>query len=253
MKGLLVKDFYCLRKQYGIFLMTIIIVFVISIMFVFSCKYGNINKGFESMVKSGMATGNDISYIARIAMAFCFLIPMALTGNVMELFVDDRDAGFGKLAGALPVSIRKRVMSRFISGMIFTVIGCMADIIMAAVLSRLTDIITFKNYFAIIITFASLMIMYLSFLILYAYILGTEKMTLVAVLPLITGVVAVLLVNMKRLIGFIHNGIFDADIIKMLFNFIMNKSHLMFVASLVILAASYLLCVHISDLKRGVI
>ena len=42
MKGLIIKDFYCLKKQFMNYVAVIIGLFVITIMFILSFNYGNI-------------------------------------------------------------------------------------------------------------------------------------------------------------------------------------------------------------------
>ena len=50
MRGLIVKDFYCLKKQIITFCVTLFAVVILSIMFVLSSRYGNIATGYQEMV-----------------------------------------------------------------------------------------------------------------------------------------------------------------------------------------------------------
>ena len=50
MKGLIIKDLMCLRKQRVTFCFTVLSVIVISVMFVLSAKFGNIASANQEMM-----------------------------------------------------------------------------------------------------------------------------------------------------------------------------------------------------------
>ena len=60
MKGLIIKDLMCLRKQLIIFSYVVIAVLVISVMFVLSARFGNIALANESMMLENNISSIDI-------------------------------------------------------------------------------------------------------------------------------------------------------------------------------------------------
>lgn len=78
MRGLLIKDFYCLKKQLINYGFVIIGVIVISIMFVLSYNFGNIHTGFVQIVDSGQNTETAVMQMARGAMLLFMLIPLLI-------------------------------------------------------------------------------------------------------------------------------------------------------------------------------
>ena len=53
MKGLIIKDIMCLRKQLITFIYVLIAVSVISVMYVLSARYGNLALAGRQMAKTG--------------------------------------------------------------------------------------------------------------------------------------------------------------------------------------------------------
>lgn len=175
MRGLLIKDFFCLKKQLTNYGFVIAGVIFVSVMFVLSYSCGNIHAEVVRMIESGQDREADILRITNFVMLLFMLIPVACTADLSNLFTDDENVSFYKVAAAFPVSIGKRVACRFITGYLFIAVGVTVDLIMTVVLSALTDIISFGEFCGVIITFASLMLMYISLFILLAYLLGSSR------------------------------------------------------------------------------
>lgn len=254
MKGLLIKDFYCLKKQLVNYGFIIVGVIVISIMFVLSYNFGNIHAGFTEMIDSGQNTEADIAIIASNALLIFMLIPIACTGDITNLITDDENASFYKVASALPVSISKRVASRFIAGYLFIAIGVAVDFMMTIILTSLTDIISFGKFCGVIITFASVMMMYISLFILFVYILGKGKTTYANIIPLLIGVVICVCAVFKSVRAFLTGS--DENALMDLYNhtteFMNHKSYILFIAAVIISGGAYFTAVCIAERKRGV-
>ena len=245
MKGLLIKDFYCLKKQLTTYCFIIAGVIVLSILFVLSCKFGNIRAGFDGMVASGECSQADVAQLASMALTLFMLLPIACTGDIFSLFQDDETASFYKLAAALPISIPQRILSRFIVG---------GDFLMTIVLSNLTDIVSFGEFMGMILSFASVMIMYMSLLILFMHLLGRGKGTYANVLPLLIGigtVVALGFDKLKKIIVESDDAALQAlcQDVKML---ITQKAYLLVMIAVIILVCSYGFSVILEKRKRGV-
>lgn len=254
MKGLLIKDFFCLKKQLINYGFVIIGVIVISIMFVLSYNFGNIHAGFTQIIQSGQNTETVVTQMARGAMLMVMLIPIACTADLSNLFTDDENASFYKVAASFPVSIEKRVACRFIAGYLFIAIGVAVDLIMMVILSSLTDIISFGKFCGTIITFASLILIYISIFILLAYLLGNDKITYANVIPLLIGVAIYASANFDKLKDFL-TGINDSalwELYDQATEFIFHKSYILFIAAIIISGTSYFAAVYIAERKRGV-
>ncbi len=250
MKGLLIKDFYCLKNQLINYVFIIVGVIVISIMFVLSYNFGNIHAGFAQMVDSGQNTEADIGQIARSAMLLFMLIPIACAADLSHLFTDDENASFYKVAAAFPVSIGKRVACRFIAGYLFIAIGVVVDLIMTVILSSLTDIISFGKFCGVIVAFASFILMYVSMVIFLVYFLGSGKITYANVIPLLIGV-AVYWNKLKDFMtGVDANGFLE--LYDQITAFIFHRSYILVIAAIIVSSTAYLASVYIAGRKRGV-
>lgn len=254
MKGLLIKDFYCLKKQLINYGFVIVGVIVISILFVLSYTFGNIHAQFVELVNSGESTETGVTMIASNALLLFMLIPIACTGDITNLITDDEKASFYKVASALPIPVSKRVACRFIAGYLFIAIGVAVDWIMSVVISSLTGIISLGKFCGVIISFASLMMMYVSLFLLLVYVLGKGKTAYASVIPLLAGVVLYGRANYDRLIAFLTDS--DGNALMELYQrtteFIFYKSYLLLIAALIISVGAYLAAVSIAKRKRGV-
>lgn len=254
MKGLLIKDFFCLKKQlinYGFIIAGVI---VISVMFVLSYNFGNIHAGFTEMVDSGQNTGESITIIASNAMLLFMLIPIACTGDITNLVIEDEKASFYKVASALPVSVGRRVACRFMAGYLFIVLGAAVDLILSVILSSLTDVISLEKYCGVIITFASVMMVYISLFILFTYILGKGKTIYANILPLLIGLLVCICVSFNKIKAFLTD--IDDNALMDLYNrttdFMFHRSYLLLTAAIIISGGTYFTAVCIAKRKRGV-
>ena len=254
MKGLLIKDFFCLKKQlinYGFIIAGVI---VISVMFVLSYNFGNIHAGFMEMVDSGQNTGESITMIASNAMLLFMLIPIACTGDITNLVIEDEKASFYKVASALPVSVDRRVACRFMAGYLFIVLGAAVDLILSVILSSLTDVISLEKYCGVIITFASVMMVYISLFILFTYILGKGKTIYANILPLLIGLLVCICVSFNKIKAFLTDTDDNAmiDLYNRTTDFMFYRSYILLIAAIIISGSAYFATVYIAKRKRGV-
>lgn len=254
MRGLLIKDFFCLKKQLTTYAFIIAGVIAVSIMFVLSYRFGNIHAGFLEMVESGESTQTEVVSIASAALLLFMMLPIACTGDIGNLFLDDEKASFYKVASSLPISVRKRVACRFIAGILFIAIGFLVDLIMTLILSSLTDVISFQEFLGVMVSFASIMLMYISLLILFMYLLGNKKNTYASVFVLLIGLVVYVLINWNkiRVIVFRSDDSAIMDVYYGTVDFIEHRFYILFLFSLLVLSSSYMMAVKIANRKRGV-
>lgn len=254
MKGLLIKDFFCLKKQLINYGFIIVGVIVISIMFVLSYNFGNIHAGFTEMIDSGESTETGITMFAVNALLLFMLIPIACTGDITNLFVDDENASFYKVASALPISIGRRVACRYIAGYLFIAIGVVVDLMMSVLLSSLTSVVSLGKFCGVIVTFASVMMMYISLFILLVYILGKGKTTYANLIPLLSGIVVYVCPNYSRLRAFLIDNDDNAlmEVYHRTTEFMFHRSYILLIVAMIISGGAYFMTVRIAERKRGV-
>lgn len=107
MKGLIIKDIMCLKKQLTTFVYVMVGVIVLSVMYVLSARYGNIALAGQEMLKGNDLTAIDVQNLGTEVLVLFMLLPIALVGNMANVFAADGKAGFYKISGALPVSLKK--------------------------------------------------------------------------------------------------------------------------------------------------
>lgn len=254
MKGLLIKDFFCLKKQlinYGFIIAGVI---VVSIMFVLSYNFGNIHAGFEEMVGSGQNTRESITIIASHALLIIMLIPIACTGDITNLVTGDENASFYKVASALPVSVGRRVACRFIAGYLFILIGAAVDLVLSVILSSITDIISFGKFCGVIVTFSSVMMMYISLFILFTYVLGKGKNAYANILPLLIGLLVCVCAAFNKIKAFLTGSDENAlmDLYNRVTDFMFHQSYVLLLIAVIISGGAYFTAVYAAKRKRGV-
>lgn len=256
MKGLVIKDLFCLKKRLTILCFAIAGVLVLSIMFVLSARFGNVAEAGKNMLKDNDITAIDIENLAVMALAFFMLVPIAAVGDIAMVCDMDEKAGFCKVSASLPVSLKKRVLARYFTVIALYSISTLIDIIIAFVLSRISDLITFSIFLNIIFFCVSIMILYSVCVIFYCFVLGGSKTTYAQLFSLITLIVAAVLANLKTVKQIIH-GIAeesnDISFIWNVFDFIKEKSWILLIIAGGGCIISYAASLLVVDRKRGVI
>ena len=139
-----------------------------------------------------------------------------------------------------------------------TKFGAVVDIMIAALLSGLTDLITFKDFLGIIISTVSVMSIYSALVILYCVLLGYGKEMYTQLLSIATMLLAVILLNLntiKETIVTISSaeGSDDISFIWRMLDFIKGKAYMFLFAAILTSIVSYILAVFTAERKRGVI
>lgn len=256
MKGLVIKDLFCLKKRLTILCFAIAGVLVLSIMFVLSARFGNVAEAGKNMLKDNDITAIDIENLAVMVLAFFMLVPIATVGDMAMACDMDEKAGFCKVSASLPVSLKKRVLARYFTVIALYSISTLIDIIIAFVLSRISDLITFSIFLNIIFSCVSIMILYSVCVIFYCFMLGGSKTTYAQLFSLITLIVAAVLANLKTVKQIIH-GIAeesnDISFIWNVFDLIKEKSWILLIIAGGGCIISYAASLLVVDRKRGVI
>lgn len=255
MKGLVIKDMMCLRKQRVIFCYVVFCTVVLSVMFVLSAKFGNIAQaGQKMMVENGIGEMDVKNLSTNVLILFMFL-PIAMVGDVAAILTADGKAGFTSVSSILPVSVEKRVLAKYITITFMFGIGVAIDLVLSFVLSLLTDLISFREFFGIIIGVASIMLMYGTLTIVFHCFYGYGKESysqITAILFMGMGTVLVKREDVKEILLQLTMQTQSNPYINRFMDFMKYKSYILFIVSLVVALLSYMVSVRIAKKKRGI-
>ena len=198
MKGLIFKDIMCLKKQFMVFCYVLIGTLAVSVMYVLSVRFGNLADINAEMFAENQMEPESIKNMSSFALIMFMLLPLSCVGDSLNAYEQDGKAGFSKLASTFPIPLQKRILSRFLSVFAILGIGIIFDTAIAALLSCLTDIMTFSEFMGVIVSAASLLAIYSSLSILYSNLLGYGKSTYVQLLSLFTIIVGYVLICFEK-------------------------------------------------------
>lgn len=255
MRGLILKDLMCLRKQLIIFSYIVVSVLVLSVMYVLSAKYGNIALANEGMMMENGVSSIDIRNLSTWVLSIFLLLPIATVGDAATIFTEDEKAEFSAVSASLPLSVEKRVMAKYMTVFVMFGIGVVTDLLIISVLSALTDMVSFAEFFGMIISAASLMSIYGALVIVFCFLLGHGKEDYAIFSSFGVMVLAAITVNIHKIKNLFAPAsdaegtqAFDTFI-----NFFKQKFYVLFIIALITMAVSYFVSVWIAKRKRGVV
>ena len=256
MKGLIIKDIFCLRKQLKTFTFVLIGVFVLALMYVLSARFGNIAKAGADMLMDNDLTTVDVKNIGSFVLVLFMIIPMSAVLDMTIIFNADSEAGFNRIAGALPLSIHKRLFARFLTIYALFGMGIAVDTVLAIIISSLTDMMTFGELMGVVVSAAAIFSIYGALIIFFNVLLGYGKDQYCQLFAIFTTVLAAALLNIGHLIKiwkvlFLEQEI-DLNVWGWL-DYLKTKAWIVVIAAILVSAASYGLSLYIADRKRGVI
>lgn len=257
MKGLILKDLMCLRKQLTNFCFVMAGVLIASIMYVLSARFGNMAKVGQEML-NGNATQVDVRNIGSMVLVMFMLLPIASVGDMLYVFLADGKAGFGKVSATFPVPLKKRMLARFLTIYAMFGIGVAVDLLVAFLLSLLTDILNFREFFGIIISGASVMSIYSALVILFCVVFGYGKEQYAQYAALFTMMVAAVLANFDKVKYFVveimlHDKKMESTDLWAPLDFVREKGYVLFLIAAAVSVLAYFLSYRIADRKRGVV
>ena len=134
----------------------------------------------------------------------------------------------------------------------------LADILLAGMLCMLTDIMSFGEFFGVIISVSSLMCIYSALVILFCIMLGYGKEQYAQCFSLLSMVAAFIIVRFKDLKSvfiriFIEEHGFDSDTFWRPLDFFKEKGYVFFFIAVFVMILSYMISLNIAERKRGVI
>ena len=247
MKGLIIKDLLCLKKQLMTYIYIVCGVIAVAFMFVLSTKYGNLANVAKSIEESGI----DVKLVLKIMIMFFMVLPVACMSNVSDLFEYDKSASFYKVAASMPVSAGKRVLSRFLTIIAFAVLGIGIDTVIAAVISGVSDIIVFSKCVCSLISIASCLLMYMSAVNTLNFFGITPMYS--TFIPIIAAAVAAFAINFKKIVRFLtsEDPVMDSSSFRKLVEAFESRCYIVVLIAAVFLAACYFISVAAVKRKRG--
>lgn len=191
MKGLIIKDFYCLKKQIETLAFILTGIAAVAVMTVLSERFGNLSRA--------VSESTEIVSIFRISVMLFLILPVICVADISSLFIYDKAASFYKTAASSPLGTEKRVLSKFITALLFLTAGIATDLIMAAVMAGVSDMIAFKECAGAMISIAACVTVYTSLVITLNYAGLTPLYS--SVLPIAAGAVLFFAVKIRRIIA----------------------------------------------------
>ena len=183
MIGLIYKDLCCLRKHIKIFATLTIGVIALSILFVLSMEHGNVAFMIAEMSEE------DFFNMFQMAIWCVMIMPIASSAIIQECFKEDTKANFKKCLYALPVTEEKLVGGRYLSGLVFLLLGFLGTLAVGICIALSTDVFKLGQMLGYSVTFLAVVIFYEAFCMLVLYAVDGKKADLIQCIPFIVLIV----------------------------------------------------------------
>lgn len=252
-KGLLIKDYYCLKKSLKSFLLLTIGVILIGIMFAISMEHGNMKiAAAGTAVEAGVDEATTFDMF-RVAVWLVIIIPMAFVGNVIDCFKEDMRADFGKQLFSLPVRSCQIVGARYLACIIYALVSFVGALIAAVCISGASEQYPLSELLSVAVIFGSVMVAYLCIVMCFIYLLGTKYADYIQAAPfLIALIVVAILSNVKMM------NMEEAELDVLMKNmwgtvkgFVTQNAGIFLLVALVVLMVTYFASVKIVEKRRG--
>lgn len=248
MKGLIIKDLYCLKKEMKLFLGVTIGSAIVSVLFLLSARYGNIANALADIQKTEMISGEELLRLTDMLALLVIYLPIALTGCVVECFKEDSKAGFGNIMFSMPVSYKKIVGSRYLTCLLFFGVCIMSSTFCSLLVTSVSDSLKFASVFKGTLCCCAVFMIYIGFVMVLLYLLGTKRADVIQSIPfLIAFFVGIIWFAMK-----IEDG---ADILKMISSgkyFFEKYGVVLFGVAVLFMIVSYIASVKILERRRDI-
>lgn len=144
MKGLILKDIYCLRTRMMTYVLIMIAALMLGILISLSSEYGNLSQ--EAFVGDDITVSEDdmaaYKMIISGATFLAILLPLGVGFDGIMTFHMDEKANFGDVLRTMPVKPIEIVLARFSSTYGFLLVGYVSSILIALLISPVVKIFT---------------------------------------------------------------------------------------------------------------
>ena len=253
MKGLVFKDFICLKRNFKMFLFVTLGVIAVAVMFVLSSRFGNVADMFEDYDSTDTASKSLLLAVIDLSLHCILLIPIAFVANVVDCFLADEKADFYKNLFSFPLNYYEITGARYITLLIYGAIGIFCSLISAISICACSETIIFKDMIAAIAFFGGLFIIDVCAGIPFVYIFGSKVSKIISIVLIVIffGIGAVIANDKMKAYEHLPD---EARIIVFfgkIKDFIIENGPIVMVVAAVILVCSYFCSVFIIKKKRG--
>lgn len=256
MKGLIIRDLYCLKKSIKLLLAVTAGVILLAVLFVLSSKYGNVASGVVSMRAEDPEAAEQMFGMFEVGIWVILAVPLAFIANVTDCFKEDHRADFQKFLFTMPVKYSAVVGSRYITCLIFAVVSYIGSMSAAFFVSLASDSYKFSELASIVSVVAAVFVVYAAIVLLLMYILGGSRADLVQIIPFVAIGVVVYAIFVRKMLS-----MDDAQLDAVMANFrgmldkvkstTTNYGVICLFVALLILGLSYVLSVNVMNHKKG--
>ena len=251
MKGLIIKDLMCLRKIRATFVFVTVSSFVITVMALISARCGNIALAEQEYLTGGSDMPISPAYILWYAVAVMVLLPLASIGDTLTLvFEADKNSGFAPVAGALPLSVKQRITARFITLFLTCGTGTFISLALSFILSLFTDIMTFGDFAGLVLSAASLILIFSALEMILIFLLKMKNTDYVRIISLLIMSAVFIVSILGRIIDAVR-AVKPTELITDGLLFLENRWFILAAAAAVCLLVSYFVSTGIAERKRG--
>ncbi|MBP5262595.1 MAG: ABC-2 transporter permease [Clostridiales bacterium] len=251
MKGLIIKDLMCLKKMRATFVFVAVSSFVITVMALISARCGNIaiaqqeyDLGISNMEMSPV-------HMLWYAVSVMVILPLVSIGDSLTLtFEADKASGFVPVAGALPVSVKQRVTARYITLFLTCGTGTVISLALSFILSLFTDIMTFGDFAGLVLSAASLILIFSALEMILIILLKMQNTDYVRIISLLIMASVFIIGSFGRIIDAVRS----MKTIELLTDGLLSLENRWFVlaaAAAVCLLVSYFVSTVMAERKRG--
>jgi len=253
MKGLLLKDYYCMKHNLISFLCLTIGVIVIGVLFAVSIHHGNMADVVETMVVEEGVTAESVYDLFRLGVWLVLLIPLAYVGNVIDCFKVDQSANFGKQIFSMPVKPIQMVGARYLACLLYAGLSFVGSFFAAICVSFAANQYPLSELLTVTITFGAVLLIYLSIVMVLLYSFGTQYADTIQTVPILAVMIVgaiYTIVKMEHLSGEQEDA-FMSNIWGCIKGFLTQYTGILCIIALVILVLSFFASVKIVEKRRA--
>ncbi len=246
MKGLILKDFICMKKKLFTFAYLLVAAIVIAVMFVLSVEHGNIGLMQQKMIADGETTAQELESIIPFGLVMFLILPFASICDPSASVIADRKMGFTNVSAALPINTRKRVLAKYIVMFSQFIVAGVIDLVIALFLSRISALIQFTKFTNMIMFLIGLLTILTSLTYVFLFWFGNGKETssiILSTILLFIPMFAILISKMKQ----------GDEAFMDFLQFPTEKGYVVGLVSAGFAILSYFVCAALAEKKRGLV
>ena len=144
MKGLILKDIYCLRTRIMTYVLTLVAALLIGILISLSSEYGNMR--LDVMMGDAATVSEDDLAAHKVMLGgatfLAILLPLGVGFDGIMTFHMDEKANFNDVLRTMPVKPVEIVLARFSTAYGFLLTGYISSILIALLISPVVEVFT---------------------------------------------------------------------------------------------------------------